>query len=62
MIDLHVHECLACISVKASSISPRLIDLHILCDKVRDTKMMMNTVCRIYILVIVRNLKYVQIE
>ena len=30
-------------------------------DKVRDTKMMMNTVCRIY-LFIVRNLKYVQVE
>ena len=32
-------------------------------DKVRDTKMMMNTVCRIYLLLfIVRNLKYVQVE
>ena len=34
----------------------------VITDKVRDTKMMMNTVCRIYLLFIVRNLKYVQVE
>ena len=38
------------------------VDRLVQSDKIRDTKMMMNTVCRIYLLFIVRNLKYVQVE
>ena len=48
--------------VGSSLVGKPNIALITLGDKVRDTKMMMNTVCRIYLLFIVRNLKYVQVE